>query len=36
MFLMIAITLGIDKNIVDEYYDESVQIMNTLFFRSIK
>jgi hypothetical protein len=29
-------TLRIDKDIDDEYYDESVQIMNTLFFRSIK
>jgi hypothetical protein len=36
MFLMITITLGINKNIVDENHDESVQIMNTLFFRSIK
>jgi hypothetical protein len=33
---MITITLGINKNIVDENHDESVQIMNTLFFRSIK
>jgi hypothetical protein len=36
MFLMITITLEITKNIVDENHDESVQIMNTLFFRSIK
>jgi hypothetical protein len=28
MFLMITITLGINKNIVDEYYDESVQIIH--------
>jgi hypothetical protein len=36
MFLMIAITLEINKNIIDENHDESVLIMNTLFFRSIK
>jgi hypothetical protein len=28
MFLMITITLGINKNIIDEYYDESVQILH--------
>jgi Holliday junction resolvasome RuvABC endonuclease subunit len=28
MFLMITITLGINKNIVDEYYDEYVQILH--------
>ena len=36
MFLMITITLGINKNIVHENHDESVQIMNALFFRFIK
>jgi hypothetical protein len=36
MFFMTTFTLRIDKNIVDEYHDESIQIMNTLFFRSIK
>jgi hypothetical protein len=33
---MITITLGINKNIIDENHDESVLIMNTVFFRSIK
>jgi hypothetical protein len=36
MFLIITITLGINKDIVDENHDESDQIMHTLFFRSIK
>jgi hypothetical protein len=36
MFLMITITLGINENIIDENHDESVHIMNNLFFRSIK
>jgi hypothetical protein len=33
---MITSTLGTNKNIVDENHDESVQIVNTLFFRPIK
>jgi hypothetical protein len=28
MFLMITNTLGTNKNIIDEYYDESVQILH--------
>ena len=28
MFVVITITLGIDKNIVDEHHDESVQILH--------
>jgi hypothetical protein len=28
MFLMITITLGINKNIVDEYHDEPAKILH--------
>jgi hypothetical protein len=35
MFLMITITLGIDKNIIDEYHDESVQILHKHFIHQI-